>query len=189
MPGGFAPHNIDYEVTGRILVSETVRIYGGDGEGQDGGIGRQRPVAAGSVGRLPALERGDRTSVVGVPREFHVRFIGDPNKEAKQITVRLGGGDARYELVLQRERRISAGLLEFRHQRCVLWIVTVPSIVGRGAKRSAQAAGNEVMARNEFSAVDVEDQHHGPAIEHRAPGRNLALHEAILPFAQSGAIR
>ena len=76
---------------------------------------RQRPVAAGSVRRFAALERRDRATVVGVPGELHVRVVGDPNEEAEKgaITLGLDGGDAGYELVLERESGIAASLLEF----------------------------------------------------------------------------
>jgi hypothetical protein len=49
-------------------------------------------------------------------------------------------------------------------------------------KWSSQAPGDEVMAGNELSAVNIEGKDHGSAIERRAPGRHLALHGAILPF-------
>jgi hypothetical protein len=38
------------------------------------------------------------------------------------------------------------------------------------------------MTGNQLPAVDIEVQDHGPTIEHRAPGRHLALHGIILTF-------
>jgi hypothetical protein len=187
-PGSVAVHQIDHEVSGWTgVVGETSLDDAGDRERQNGGIRRQRPVAAGSMGRSAALERGDRAAVVRPPWELDVRGVGDINQETEKVPLALGGGDTGHEFIFQRERWIPAGFLEFRHQSRVRGFVTVPPTFGRGAEGSAQTAGNEVMAGNELPAVDVEDQDHRPVVEHCPAGRHQVLHGAILP-ARSGRV-
>jgi hypothetical protein len=58
-PGGVAPHDVNHEVASRILaVDETVCIYAGDGERQDGGARRQRASHRGIRASRPRPQTG-----------------------------------------------------------------------------------------------------------------------------------
>ena len=75
-PDRVAAQHVDHQVPGRIfMVGETGLINAGDREPQDGGVRRQRPVAAESVSRLTTLERGDRATVAWPPGELNVRVV------------------------------------------------------------------------------------------------------------------